>query len=83
VFVYECFLDTGDIPNLSTRGIDILNWSRNEVSRILGTPSIFEDADISDEIDGLKIANESFEIEIKEQCEFKVLSEKKYLIEKW
>lgn len=36
VFVYELALDTGDIPNVSTRGIDICEFSREQVSEILG-----------------------------------------------
>lgn len=36
VFVYELALDTGNVPNVSTRGIDIIEYSRNQCSEILG-----------------------------------------------
>lgn len=46
IFVYEASLDTGDEPNLSTRGIDILKWSQEQVERIVGTKNIFHKEDI-------------------------------------
>ena len=36
VFSYEFILDTPGRPNISTRGIDILDWSREQVSVIMG-----------------------------------------------
>lgn len=36
VFVYTLLLDTGDIPNLSTRIDDISNWSKDLFNRIVG-----------------------------------------------
>ena len=35
-YVYECILDTGAIPNVSSRSLDILEWSRDQVSLIMG-----------------------------------------------
>lgn len=37
VHVYELVLDTGNLPNISTRTDDIIEWSREQVDAILGT----------------------------------------------
>lgn len=36
VFVYDIQLDTGNAVNISTRSIDILQWSKEQVDRITG-----------------------------------------------
>jgi SNF2 family DNA or RNA helicase len=36
VTVYDVYLDTGDVPNISTRSKDILEWSRAAVASIMG-----------------------------------------------
>lgn len=36
VYVYELSLDTGELPNISTRSVDILQWSRDQVAAIMG-----------------------------------------------
>jgi hypothetical protein len=36
VTIYDMVLDTGDEPNISSRTIDIMNWSRQQVDEILG-----------------------------------------------
>jgi hypothetical protein len=36
VYFYDMILDTGDVPNLSTRMSDIMTWSQDQVSAILG-----------------------------------------------
>jgi len=44
VYVFDCFLDTQGDPNISTRSKDILEWSREQVSAIMGidTPTDLE-----------------------------------------
>lgn len=41
-YVYQCRLDTGDKPNISTRSGDILAWSQSMVEQITGVKSPFE-----------------------------------------
>lgn len=36
VWIFDLFLDTGNEPNISTRSKDILEWSKAQVSAILG-----------------------------------------------
>lgn len=40
--VYSSVLDTGDVPNISTRSADILKWSQEMVEQITGVKSPFE-----------------------------------------
>ena len=40
VYVYEVILDTGDLPNLSTRMQEIMSWSEDNVAVILGNSGI-------------------------------------------
>lgn len=40
VFVYDVLLDTGEDTNLSTRNLDIMNWSAEMVAAIMGTPIV-------------------------------------------
>ena len=35
-YVYQCILDTGEVPNISTRSADILEWSTAQVEAIMG-----------------------------------------------
>ena len=39
VTVYRVFLNTGKVPNLSTRSEDINEWSRQQVDAIIGIDS--------------------------------------------
>lgn len=45
-YVYQCILDTGEIPNISTRSADILAWSTEQVSLIMGISSPFVEGDV-------------------------------------
>ena len=42
VYVWHMVLDTGDIPNISTRTNDILRWSKEQVDQIMGFKSDME-----------------------------------------
>lgn len=44
-YVYQCTLDTGEVPNISTRSADILAWSTEQVESILGVKSPFVEGD--------------------------------------
>lgn len=41
-YVHIANLDTGDLPNMSTRTIDILKWSQSQIEKITGVSSPFE-----------------------------------------
>lgn len=62
-YVYLVFLDTGDLPNISTRSKDILEWSQREVEKIIGIRSPFE---INEDttIDDFNVAIEGLEVEV-------------------
>lgn len=50
VYVFDCFLDTAGDPNISTRSKDILEWSREQVSAIMG---IAAPADLEASLEGM------------------------------
>lgn len=52
--VYMCTLDTGDIPNISTRSADILQWSQEMVQAITGVKSPFE---VKESLEAFQIEN--------------------------
>lgn len=62
--VYMLSLDTGDIPNISSRSYDILKWSQSQVSAITGVVSPF---DLNDELSAEGVSMEAFG-EIVENC---------------
>lgn len=50
-YVYQCTLDTGDVPNISTRSADILAWSQAQVEAIMGIKAPYEMGDAMESID--------------------------------
>lgn len=54
VVVFLVQLDTGDVPNISSRSADIMNWSKEQVDQIMGYQS---DMDIDISIEGLTQEN--------------------------
>lgn len=54
VVVYMVQLDTGELPNISSRSADIMNWSKEQVDQIMGYQS---DMDIDISIEGLTQEN--------------------------
>lgn len=57
VTIYTALLDTGDVPNISTRSQDILAWSQDQVKKIMGIDAPFK---LEDE-DNFTVATESVE----------------------
>ncbi len=57
--VMEITLDTGEIPNISTRSKDILQWSREMVESIMGIKSPF-DVEESGDLSDTYVASEMF-----------------------
>lgn len=42
VYGFDVILDTGSIPNISSRSLDIMQWSKDQVDRIMGTTGASE-----------------------------------------
>lgn len=69
VYVWIAYLDTGDKPNLSTRSIDILKWSQQQVEQIMNIKSPFEIEEITysaESINGRQITDLDFIISMEE-----------------
>lgn len=66
VRVYILFLDTGSKPNLSTRTIDILKWSQEQVEKIMNIKSPFEVSDLSFSNENHYESNSDFHISLEE-----------------
>jgi hypothetical protein len=47
--IYHLYLDTGEIPNISTRSNEILEWSRDMVERLLGIKVDMDEEDVEEE----------------------------------
>lgn len=56
-YVYVCELDTGELPNISQRSREILQWSQKQIEQIIGISSPF----MLDDIEQLDNLNNSFE----------------------
>lgn len=46
VCINICTLDTGNLPNITTRTVDILKWSQEEIEKITGTPCAYAIGDV-------------------------------------
>lgn len=57
-YVYQCTLDTGEIPNISTRSADILAWSTQQVAEITGVTAPVVEGDVF-----TNVAAEDFKVE--------------------
>lgn len=57
VYVYIAYLDTGTKPNLSSRTIDILKWSQEQVAAITGIKSPFEIEELGISTEGIDSSN--------------------------
>jgi superfamily II DNA or RNA helicase len=55
--VYTTTLDTGEEPNISTRTLDILKWSQQQIEQIVGVKSPFE---IKEDGESISVAMESY-----------------------
>lgn len=66
--VYVALLDTDNEPNLSTRTLDILKWSQDQVSAITGVKSPFE-------VNDSKISLETYQVEDKQYTDFTLVLE--------
>lgn len=59
--IYTCILDTGEEPNISSRGIDIIAWAQENVETITGVKSPYS---LKNDESGLSVSNEDYDIEI-------------------
>jgi hypothetical protein len=62
-YCYTCILDTGDVPNISSRTVDILKWSQNQIEQILQIKSPYKIEDDPDLENGELPAMEELAIE--------------------
>lgn len=60
--IFDILLDTGDQPNISTRTIDIMEWSKNQVSAILGIENTDTEDDLEIATEDLKLVLEEYNI---------------------
>jgi hypothetical protein len=62
VYIYQCYLDTGEETNISTRGFDILKWSQEQVELITGVENPLKDISTTLDNENLTISNESLDL---------------------
>lgn len=60
--IYTCILETNGKPNISTRGVDIINWAQQNVEEITGVKSPYQ---IEEKDNEMAISNEAYGIEIE------------------
>jgi hypothetical protein len=72
VFVYDVQLDTGTVPNISTRSIDILQWSKEQVDKIVGVDG---SANVSLEWNGLDVPTVADVSDLVEDVAFEPFSD--------
>lgn len=84
-YIFEVSLDTGDKPNLSTRTIDILEWSKKQVQFIMGDEGGIDWNEVSEGNSSdntsttISISNESYDIDIRNTYTVDKLS----ILDKW
>ncbi len=59
VYVFRALLDTGDEPNISTRTIDIMQWSMEQVAMLMGEKPLEYPDDTTD-----AVSRESYDFEV-------------------
>lgn len=79
VNIYKIYLDTGNLPNLSTRSNDILEWSSDQIQKILGIKSLYS---VSEDGKEISIASESLDIDFKYEIN-KLPLAKEAIFNKW
>lgn len=57
--IFNIILDTGDVPNISSRNVDIIEWSRKQSDAILGISVPTEEDELSITIEQLIEAHET------------------------
>lgn len=57
--IFNIILDTGDVPNISSRNVDIIEWSRRQSDAILGISVPTEEDELSITIEQLIEAHET------------------------
>lgn len=62
-YVFMVELDTGDIPNISSRSLDILAWSQQQVASIIGGDIPFDVNDINESSGEFSIGTEGIALE--------------------
>jgi len=64
IVIYQVNLDTGDVPNINSRGVDIVNWSAEMVSIITGDELTIEQLKKSSDMEEVTSMEDMFK-EIK------------------